>query len=69
MRAIILLFMLTIAGCGTIPPPTVDMTGVDAGQHSRDLADCQLQAAGIVALGNPISKCMEAKGYRVLVAN
>lgn len=42
------------------------MEGVDQAQHSRDLADC-VNHADAFAFGNPVTKCMRAKGYTILV--
>lgn len=74
MRSLLALpFIALLVGCGAAQPPVVDMTGVDPGQHSRDLADCDRQRYtgqnGFVEFGNPLSNCMERKGYKVLVRN
>jgi hypothetical protein len=45
------------------------MTGVDPARHNRDLADCYDRSMAGVSFGNPVTRCMEAKGYRILVRN
>lgn len=68
MRAWVLVLVIGAAGCGGGPlqPPIVDQTGVDPAQYNRDLAACY-EAAPAVSFGNPVTRCMEAKGYKVLV--
>jgi hypothetical protein len=64
-RSALLLGMLT--GCvGPPPNPVVDMTGVDQAVYNRDLADC-INNQPAFAFGNPVTKCMRVKGYRILV--
>lgn len=63
----VLLLVAACGGGGSIPSPIIDMTGVDVGQHSRDLAACHAQANRTsFALGNPVAHCMRDKGYSVL---
>lgn len=67
--ALLLLAVAVImTACGSVPPPVVDMTGVDQGKYSRDLADCY-NTMPAIAIGNYVSKCMAGKGYKVLIAN
>jgi hypothetical protein len=42
------------------------MTGVDHVQYNRDLADCY-NSIPFIAAGNPVTSCMEKKGYKILV--
>jgi hypothetical protein len=59
--------LVILAGCGgPVPAPIVDMTGVDQAQYNLDLADC-VKNQPAFALGNPVTRCMKAKGYRILV--
>ena len=57
-----------LAGCGSngVPPPIVDMRGVDIAQHNLDLQDCYRTMPDF-SWGNPVTKCMAAKGYKILV--
>lgn len=52
--------------CTPTQAPIVDMTGKDQATYNRDLAACY-EAAPAVAFGNPITDCMKAKGYTILV--
>lgn len=42
------------------------MTGRDQATYNRDLAACY-KAAPAVSFGNPITECMKAKGYTILM--
>jgi hypothetical protein len=55
-----------LAACTPVPQPIVDMTGVDQAQYNKDLAACYDAIPGF-SFGNPVSKCMADKGYKVLV--
>lgn len=63
----VLLMMVTVSGCSPVPAPIVDMEEVDPVQHNRDVADCYANMPAF-ALGNPVTNCMRAKGYRILVS-
>ena len=58
-----------LTACGDPTPPIVDMTGVDQGQYSRDLAYCTVRDRDTVVLGNRITRCMREKGYKILVGH
>jgi hypothetical protein len=62
--------IVSLAGCSTVSPPIVDMQGVDPVRYNRDLAECtdRINSAPI-SFGNGVSRCMEDKGYRILVRN
>ena len=61
-----LFVVLLLYSCAAPPPePIIDMQGVDPVQYNRDLADCS-QNMPFAALGNPVSTCMESKGYVIL---
>ncbi len=69
MRRVVLsvVLALVLAGCGSATPnPVVDMQGVDPVKYNRDLADC-VNNQPFLALGNPVSTCMRARGYKILV--
>jgi hypothetical protein len=59
------LVSVVIVGCGPVPEPIIDKTGVDQGKYSRDLADCYWSMP-FFALGNPLATCMHEKGYTIL---
>ena len=69
MRTLIAIIPIALlVGCAAVQPPVVDMTGVDPGRHSRDLAACDAERyEGKFEMGNPLSNCMERKGYKILV--
>jgi hypothetical protein len=57
------------SGCGAGGPtmaPVVDMTGVNQQTYNKDLAFCY-QHMPLFAVGNPVTKCMQAKGYKIVV--
>ena len=71
MRAACLILVTSLAaGCSTPPYPIVEKDGVSVPEMNRDMADCVNQRnAAFVTVGQFISRCMEGKGYRVLVRN
>jgi hypothetical protein len=63
----LLILVLPLAGCGggPTPLPIVDMHGVDQAKYNDDLAYCvNNQTFGF---GNAVTRCMKAKGYKILV--
>lgn len=56
-------------GCaGPSPAPIIDMQGVDPVAYNRDLAECvKRNASKAIELGNGVTRCIQAKGYKVLV--
>jgi hypothetical protein len=46
--------------------PEMGAQNVDQAQYNRDLAVCQQQAASSFSLGNAVTDCMRARGYRVM---
>lgn len=74
MRTLILLpLALTLAACNTVQQPVVDLTGVDMGRYSQDMAACDRERYtgqnGFIEAGNPLTNCMQRKGYKILVRN
>lgn len=68
VSAFVIAGALPIAGCGgPVLPPEVDMVGVDQAQYQKDLQACYRDMPGF-AWGNPITKCMKEKGYKILVS-
>jgi len=55
-----------LSACSGVPEPVVDMTGVDHAQYNRDVADCYEKMPAF-AFGNPVTTCLERKGYKILV--
>ena len=59
---------LVTVGCAPIPQPVVDLAGKDPVQANRDMASCVAEGSSkVIAFGNPVTKCMKAKGYTILV--
>lgn len=58
-----------LSACTATPAPVVDMQGIDPAQHNRDLAACYEEKKYATEWGNPISNCMKAKGYKILVSH
>lgn len=66
--AIALAIIMGLAACGGPDPgPVVDMEGVDQVKYNRDLADCYNEKRFATEWGSPITNCMRAKGYKILV--
>jgi hypothetical protein len=59
----------SLVACATPPYPIVEKDGVSTQEMNRDMADCVQQRDSTVSFGPFISRCMESKGYRVLVRN
>lgn len=72
MKTIMFLLPLLLSSCGggynRLEGPVVDMRGVDANQHNRDLVECQdkKREASFVGSARIITDCMEAKGYTII---
>ncbi len=65
--ALLIIVAATMAACGgPVPTPVVDMTGVDQATYNHDLAEC-VNDQPAIAIGNPVTSCMKAKGYKILV--
>lgn len=64
-RLALLVLLAALWGCAGPQPPIVDMTGHDQQTVNRDLAWCY-QHQPFIAAGNPITTCMQNKGYRIL---
>lgn len=60
---------LMLAGCSSVSSqrPLVDLEGVDLAKYQRDMAACEDETASqLVVAGNGVSRCMQAKGYKIL---
>ena len=62
----LVLVLFAAAGLGACVPEMVSLEAVPTPKLSRDLAQCQAEANGALPLGNPVKRCMKAKGYRFL---
>ncbi|CAO4195773.1 hypothetical protein [Methylorubrum extorquens] len=62
-----------LSACAGPQQPVVDLTGVDMGRYSQDQAACDRERYtgqnGFIEAGNPLTNCMERKGYKILVRN
>lgn len=71
MKAFVLSGLLALAACG-IPPPLIDMRGVDGNAYHRDINECYADTIDPrtgtyrFAMGNPVTSCMERRGYRII---
>jgi hypothetical protein len=69
MRVPVLTFVLVAfaaAGLGACVPEIVSLEAVPRPKLARDLGQCQAEANDALPLGNPVKRCMKAKGYRFL---
>lgn len=57
-----------LTACAQVPAPIVEMKGVDPDTYNKDLANCYI-GIPFFSAGNAVTKCMKAKGYRVLFSN
>jgi hypothetical protein len=65
--ATLVLMLTTAVGLGACVPDVVSLEAVPTPKFSRDLAQCNAQVGDdSLALGNPVRRCMKAKGYRFL---
>jgi hypothetical protein len=65
--ALTLVLMLTAAvALGACVPDVVSLEAVPTPKLARDLAQCRAEVGDGFSLGNPVKRCMKAKGYRFL---
>ena len=64
--ATLTLMLLAAVGLGACVPDVVSLEAVPTPRFSRDLAQCNAEAGDRLTLGNPVKRCMKAKGYRFL---
>jgi len=62
----LILVLLAAMGLGACVPDVVSLEAVPTPRFSRDLAQCNAEAGDGLTLGNPVKRCMKAKGYRFL---
>jgi len=62
----LVLVLLAAMGLGGCVPDVVSLEAVPTPRFSRDLAQCNAEAGDGLTLGNPVKRCMKAKGYRFL---
>jgi hypothetical protein len=62
----LVLVLLAAMGLGACVPYVVSLEAVPTPRFSRDLAQCNAEAGDGLTLGNPVKRCMKAKGYRFL---
>ena len=62
----LVLVLLAAMGLGACVPDVVSLEAVPTPRFSRDLAQCNAEAGNGLTLGNPVKRCMKAKGYRFL---
>jgi hypothetical protein len=60
------LMLLAAVGLCACVPDVVSLEAVPTPKFSRDLAKCTAETNDSLALGNPVKRCMKAKGYRFL---
>ncbi|HEV3373247.1 MAG TPA: hypothetical protein VG145_11915 [Xanthobacteraceae bacterium] len=64
--ATLVLMLLVAVGLCACVPDVVSLEAVPTLKFSRDLAQCNAVVGDSLALGNPVKRCMQAKGYRFL---
>jgi hypothetical protein len=65
--ATLVLVLLAAIGLGACVPDVVSLEAVPTPKFARDLAQCNAEVGDTsLALGNPVKRCMKAKGYRFL---
>jgi hypothetical protein len=62
----LVLVLFAAVGLGACVPDVVSLEAVPTTKFSRDLAQCSAGANDGWQLGNPVKRCMKAKGYRFL---
>ena len=62
----LILMLFAAVGLGACVPDVVSLEAVPTTKFSRDLAQCSAQPNDGWQLGNPVKRCMRAKGYRFL---
>jgi hypothetical protein len=62
----LVLMLVAAVGLGACVPDVVSLEAVPTTRFSRDLAQCSAQSDDGWQLGNPVKRCMKAKGYRFL---
>jgi hypothetical protein len=63
----LVLMLFAAAGLGACVPDVVSLEAVPTPKFSRDLAQCRAaEADDGLPLGNPVKRCLKAKGYRFL---
>jgi hypothetical protein len=62
----LVLVLLAAFGLGACVPDVVSLEAVPTPRFSRDLARCNAEVGDRLELGNPVKRCMKAKGYRFL---
>lgn len=61
-----LLLLLAAVGLGACVPDVVSLEAVPTTKFWRDLTQCNAEVRDSLDLGNPVKRCMKAKGYRFL---
>lgn len=56
--------VMSLVACAPREPQ--QMQAADPARYNHDLAECQAQAASSFSMGNAVTACMQAKGYRVM---
>ena len=69
VRLLAALTCTMLQACAGLPPPVVDMEGVNQTKYNRDLAACYEEKKSAFEMGNAITNCMKQKGYRILYSN
>lgn len=64
--AFALVMLVTGAGLGGCVPDVVTLEAVPTPEFARALAQCQAEVGDGFSLGDPVKRCMKAKGYRFL---
>ena len=63
--ALVLTLVAALGLCSCVPD-VVSLEAVPTPKFARDLAQCQAEVNGSSWPGNPVKRCLQAKGYRFL---
>jgi hypothetical protein len=68
VSAFALVMLIAASGLGACMPvpDVVTLEAVPTPRFARALAQCQAEASNDFSLGDPVKRCLKAKGYRFL---
>jgi uncharacterized protein YceK len=67
MQYVVLFLAFALNGCSSVAPPVVDQRGIDPAKYAADQSECVANNTAAITFGAPITACMKAKGYTILI--